>query len=104
MSLKIRKNDKVVVISGKNKGKSGRVLRIFPAKNRAIVEGVNLVKKHMRKKSEAEAGGFQEISLPLSLASLQLFCSSCNGPRKFKTEVAKDKTKIRICKKCRKAI
>ncbi len=104
MSLRIKRGDKAVVISGKSRGKTGRVLRIFPSKNKAIVEGVNLVKKHIRKKSEAESGGFEEISLPLNLSSLQLFCPSCNKGRKFRVEIAKDKSKIRVCKKCRKAV
>ncbi len=104
MSLRIKKGDKVVVGSGKSKGKVGKVLRVFPDKNRAIVEGANLVKKHIRKKSEAEQGGFQEVSLPLSLSSLQLFCSSCNKGRKVKITISKDKSKTRICKKCQKAI
>lgn len=104
MSLRIKKGDKVVVISGKSRKKSGKVLRIFPEKNRAIVDGVNIVKKHIRKKTEAEAGGFQEVPLPLSISALQLFCSNCNKPARVKIEISKDKSKTRVCKKCHKAI
>lgn len=104
MALKIKKNDKVIVISGKSRGKSGRVLRVFAGGNKAIVEGINLAKKHIRKKSEAEAGGFQDVPLPLDLSSLQLFCSSCGRGVKTKIKISKDKSKARICKKCQKAI
>ncbi len=104
MSLRIKKNDKVVIISGKSRGKQGRVLRVSPSKGTAIVEGVNMVKKHIRKKSEAEAGGFQEVALPLKLSVMQLFCPKCNKGVRTGVELLKDKGKKRICKKCRKAV
>lgn len=104
MSLGIKKGDKVIVSSGKSKGRTGRVLTVFPNKKMAVVEGANLVKKHKRRKSESEQGGFQEVPLPLHLSSMQLFCSNCNKGVKIKTKISKDKSKIRICKKCQKAI
>lgn len=104
MSLKIKKGDKVIVLSGKSRGKVGAILRVFSEKNKAIVEGANLVKKHIRKKSEADQGGFQEIPLPIDLSALQLFCSSCNRGVKVKVEISKDKSKSRICKRCQRAV
>jgi large subunit ribosomal protein L24 len=104
MSLRIKKGDKVIVTSGKSKGKKGRVLKFFPDKNKLVVEGANLVKKHKKKKSESEQGGFEEIPLPLHLSSVQLFCTSCNKGVKTKIKIAKDKTKTRVCKKCQKEI
>jgi large subunit ribosomal protein L24 len=104
MSLKIKKGDKVIVNSGKSKGKKGKVLTVFSAKQRAVVEGVNLVKRHKRRKSESEQGGFEEIPLPLHMSTIQLFCPNCNKGVKAKIEIAKDKTKTRVCKKCQKVI
>ncbi|MCF7916405.1 MAG: 50S ribosomal protein L24 [Candidatus Omnitrophica bacterium] len=104
MSLRIKKGDKVIVSSGKSKGKTGKVLKVFSEKNRVIVEGANLVKKHKKRKSESEQGGFEEVPLPVHLSTVQLFCSSCNKGVKTKIKVSKDKSKTRVCKKCQKAI
>jgi len=100
MSLRIRKDDMVIVIAGKDKGKKGKVLKVLPSKNRAVVEGVNLVKKHLRRRSEEEKGGIFQIPSPIHLSNLMLFCRSCNRGVRFKTQVLKDGTKVRICKRC----
>jgi len=100
MSLGIRKDDMVIVIAGRDKGKKGKVLKVLPSKNRAVVEGVNLVKKHLRRRSEEEKGGIFQIPSPIHLSNLMLFCRSCNRGVRFKTQVLKDGTKVRICKKC----
>lgn len=102
--LRIRKGDKVIILSGKDRGKSGRVLKVMPSKNRVIVEGVNLVKKHMRRRSENEPGGIQEIPAPLHISKVNLFCPNCNKGVRFGIQIMKDKTKIRVCKKCQKPI
>jgi len=104
MSLGIKKGDKVIILSGKDSGKSGKVLEIFKDKSRVIVDGLNLSKKHMRKRSEAEVGGIKEIPMPLHLSKVSLFCSSCNKPVRFGIKILKDKNKIRICKKCQQEI
>ena len=100
MSLGIRKDDMVIVIAGRDKGKKGKVLKVLPSKNRAVVEGVNLVKKHLRRRSEEEKGGIFQIPSPIHLSNLMLFCRSCNRGVRFKTQVLKDGTKVRICKRC----
>lgn len=104
MSLKIKKGDKVIVLAGKDKGKSGKVLKVILQSNRAVVEGVNKMKKNVRKRSESEQGGIREISLPINMSNLSLFCSSCNSGVGFSIKVSKDKSKVRICKKCQKVI
>jgi len=104
MSLRIKRGDKVVVLAGKDKGKTGKVLRVFPQKMRAIVEGVNLVKKHLRRRSENEPGGIKEIPAPIHLSNLALFCPHCNRGVRFEVKILEDKTKIRICKRCKKQI
>lgn len=99
MAVGIRKGDKVLVVSGKNKGKSGKVLEILSSKSRAMVEGVNLVKKHMRRRSESEPGGIKEIPSSIHLSNIMVVCPHCN--RQVRLGAKKEgKNKIRICRKC----
>ena len=104
MSLRIKKSDKVKVLAGKEKGKSGKVLKVLMSKQRVIVEGVNLVKKHVKRKSEAEAGGVKEIPASLSISNVALFCGNYNKGVRFGIKLSKDKSKTRVCKKCNRAI
>ncbi|MDD5236651.1 MAG: 50S ribosomal protein L24 [Candidatus Omnitrophica bacterium] len=101
---KIKRQDIVAVIKGKDKGKSGKVLNIFGEKNTAIVEGVNMVKKHMRRRSQEQQGGIVNIELPIQLSNLLLFCKRCNRGVRVGFSVLKDGTKTRICKVCKEAI
>jgi large subunit ribosomal protein L24 len=103
MSLLIKKGDKVQVMAGKDKGKTGKVLRILTAKNRAIIEGVGLVKKHLRRRSENEPGGIKEIPSSLNLSNLSLFCSGCAKGVRCGVKI-EGKVKTRICKKCQQVI
>jgi len=104
MSLRIKKGDKVLVIAGKSKGKSGKVLKVLLSKNRALVEGVSLVKKHIKKRSESEPGGIKEIPSSVHISNIALFCPNCNKGTRFGISIAKDKSKVRICKRCQKPI
>jgi large subunit ribosomal protein L24 len=104
MSLTIRKGDKVIILKGKDKGKSGKVLKCIPEKHSVIVEGANIVKKHMRRRSETEQGGIKDIPAPLRIANVALFCSSCNKGVRFGVKVMTDKSKVRICRKCQQEI
>jgi len=97
--LSIKKNDTVVVIAGKDKGKTGRVLRIFPKTNRALVEHVNLVKKTKRKTQQDQQGGFVEIEAAIHLSNIMLVDKKLNKPTRFGISVLKDGTKVRISKK-----
>jgi large subunit ribosomal protein L24 len=104
MSLRIKRGDKVVVISGRDKGKTGKVLRVFPDKERVIVEGINLVKKHIRRRSENEPGGIKDIPSSIHISNLALFCPNCNRGVRFGVKILEDKSKIRICKRCQQPI
>lgn len=104
MSLAIKKGDKVTILSGKDKGKSGKVLEILKGDSKIVIEGLNLSKKHLRKRSESEPGGIKEIPMPLSLSKVALFCGSCSKPVRFGIKILKDKSKIRVCKKCQQEI
>jgi len=102
--MKIKKGDTVLVISGKDRGKRGKVLQAFPKENRVFVEGVNLHKKHKRPKTSGEKG--QVITLPgaVSASSVKLLCPKCGKPTrvgyKLNINPKGDKFKIRACKKC----
>ncbi|MBU0694580.1 MAG: 50S ribosomal protein L24 [Candidatus Omnitrophica bacterium] len=101
--LKIKKGDKVEVIAGKDKGKAGKVLKVIFQTSRAIVEGTNLVKKHLRRRSENEPGGIKEIPSSLHISNLALFCSSCGRGVRVAVK-AEGKNKIKICKRCQQPI
>jgi large subunit ribosomal protein L24 len=97
----IRKNDNVVVISGKDRGKRGRVLRLVPSKNRLIVEGVNFVKKHTKPNpGQNVKGGIVEHEAPLHASNVQLVCPDCGAQTRIGRRVLGDGRKVRICRKC----
>lgn len=102
--LRIKKNDTVMVTSGKDKGKTGKVLRVFKNEGKALVEGINLAKKHIRRTQENQQGGVVEIPRPVSLSNIMPFCKNCNRPVRVGFSIAKDKSKARICKKCKQII
>jgi large subunit ribosomal protein L24 len=93
----IRRNDTVKVLSGKDKGKQGRVLRVFSDTGRVLVEHVMMVKKHLRP-TQTSKGGIAEQERPISISKVQLMCPSC-GPVRVGHAVQGDR-KVRICKKC----
>ena len=95
----IRKGDKVIVITGRDKGKIGKVLQVFPRKQRAIVEGVNIVKRHMKPTPYTE-GGIVEKPAPIHISNLMILCPKCNRGVKIRRKFLEDGTKVRICRKC----
>jgi large subunit ribosomal protein L24 len=99
--FKIKKNDMVRVLAGKDKGKTGKVLGVLPRKNRALVEGVNFVKKHTRRSREEQKGGIVTKEAPIHMSNLAIFCKTCNGPTKVGFSVLKDGAKTRFCKRCK---
>ncbi|MFH1621713.1 MAG: 50S ribosomal protein L24 [Candidatus Omnitrophota bacterium] len=98
--LKIKKNDNITVISGKDKGKKGKVIAVFPKSNRALVEGINFVKKHMRKTQQEQQAGIVQKETPIHISNLMLICKRCNKPVRFGVSVLKDNSKTRNCKVC----
>jgi large subunit ribosomal protein L24 len=102
--LRIKKNDTVYVIAGRDKGKTGKVLTVLPEQNRVIVEGVNVVKKSMRKRSEEQPGGIITLEAPMHLSNLMLFCRSCNKPSRIKIKTLNDKSRARVCSSCNEVI
>ncbi|MFH1233095.1 MAG: 50S ribosomal protein L24 [Patescibacteria group bacterium] len=107
----IKKNDKVQALAGKDKGKTGKVLQIFADRNRASVEGLNLLIKHMRPRKQGEKGQRIEFSAPMNLSNLILVCPKCDKLTRVEhknIEIVKNelkiKQKIRLCKKCKQPI
>jgi large subunit ribosomal protein L24 len=97
--MKIKKDDTVVVIAGKDRGKKGKVLQIFLEKNRIVIEGVNKLYKHLKQRKGKEKGERVEFNAPMSASNVMVFCSKCNKPVRVGIKI-KDKKKTRVCKKC----
>lgn len=103
--MRIKKGDSVLVIAGDDRGKMGKVLKVFSNKNQAIVEGVNFIKRHTRQTRRAQKGGIIEKEAPVNLSNLLVFCSKCSSPTRvsFKVlegEAGEKASKVRICRKC----
>ncbi|MGD9938732.1 MAG: 50S ribosomal protein L24 [Clostridia bacterium] len=98
VSTKLKKDDTIRVISGREKGKQGKIVRIDLAKGRAIVQGLNMVKKAMKKKSQNDRGGIIEIEAPIRLCNMMIMCKKC-GPTRLGYKIEGD-TKKRVCRKC----
>ena len=101
--MKIKKNDTILVITGKDKGKKGKVLKVFPRQGKVIVDGINIVKKHRRSKSEKEKGQVVEIPKPINSSNLKLVCPKCGLATRVGYSMNK-KEKNRICKKCKQEV
>jgi len=102
--LKIKKNDMVQAIKGKDKGKQGKILNLTADGKRAMVEGINLVKKHKRQSRQDQKGGIISIEAPISVANLMLVCKACTKPVRVGFSIAKDGVKTRICKVCKEVV
>lgn len=100
MSARVRKNDTVMVIAGKERGKIAKVLRVQPEDNRAVVERLNLVKRHMRPRGPQSPGGVVEKEAPIHLSNLMLMCERCNAPVRVGSRQLQDGTKARFCRRC----
>ena len=101
LATPIRKNDNVVVTTGKDRGKRGRVVRVVPDKNRLIVEGVNIVKRHTKANPQRQIkGGLVEREAPLHASNVQIVCPECGKPTRIGRRVLGDGRKVRVCRKC----
>ncbi len=103
MTIKIKKGDKIMVIAGKDKGKTGMVERVFSKTGKMIIKGINIAKKHVKVSKNNHAGGIVEINMPMSVGKTALVCPSCGKPTRVGWQI-NGKEKNRVCKKCGKAI
>ncbi len=96
----VRKNDRVQIIGGADAGKAGRVLQVFPRKNRVLVEHVHIIKRHTRPNPAKQIkGGIAEREAPVDLSNVQLVCPTCNAPRRMGVQDFNGR-KVRVCRKC----
>jgi len=97
--MKIHKNDNVMAISGKDRGKTGKVLRVFPKTNKVVIEGINIRKKHSRPKKQGQKGQIIQIPAAMDASNVMLVCSACNKPRRAGYKIFENK-RTRVCKNC----
>jgi large subunit ribosomal protein L24 len=101
LATPIRKNDNVVVTTGKDRGKRGRVLKVLPEKNRVVVEGVNFIKRHTKPNPQRNIkGGLVEREAALHASNVQLVCPECGKPTRLGRKILGDGRKVRVCRKC----
>ena len=102
--MKIKKNDKVKIIKGKDGGKKGKVLQVLPEEKRVVVEGLNLLIKHMRPRKQGEKGQKIQFPAPLDISNVLFICPKCSKPTRVGYKILENKKKVRICKKCKEII
>lgn len=101
---KIKKNDVVYVLAGRDRGKSGKVFKVFPKKDRALVVGINYIKKHVRKTKSDQQGGLVQKESPIHISNIGLFCKTCNKPARIGISELADGTRSRYCKRCKEVV
>ena len=104
MGLEIKKNDTVQIISGDEKGKKGRVLSMLSKDDRIIVEGINMIKRHMKPSKKYSQGGIIEKEAAVNRSNIMLVCPKCDKPTKIGNKILENDKKIRLCKKCGEVI
>ncbi|MBI2469153.1 MAG: 50S ribosomal protein L24 [Candidatus Rokubacteria bacterium] len=102
--VSIKRNDTVVVIAGKEKGKRGKVLVVLPEKERVIVERVNFVKRHQRPTQKVKQGGIIEREGSLHISNVMLLCGKCDKPTRTSVQVLADGRRARVCRKCNEIV
>ncbi len=100
----IKKSDLVMVIAGRERGKTGKVLRVLPDTGKATVERLNMVKRHSKPRGAASPGGIVEKEAPLDISNLMFFCERCNAPVRVGYRIAADKSKTRVCRSCHESL
>lgn len=100
--FKLKKEDTVQIIAGKDNGKRGRILKILRDKDRVVIEGANIVKKAMKRKSQQDRGGIVELEAPIHISNVMIVCKKC-GPTRIGYKL-EGEAKVRVCKKCGEAL
>lgn len=100
MAFKIRKDDQVMVVSGKEKGKTGKVTRVNPDKATVIVEKLNVIKRHQKPSQKYKHGGIIEKESPIAVSNVMILCEKCKGPVRVGRKLLEGDKKVRFCKQC----
>ncbi len=104
MGLGIKKNDMILVISGDEKGKRGKVITVYPKKQKVLVEKLNVIKRHMKPSKKYAQGGIIEKEAPIHRSKVMLVCSRCNKPTRIGQKILESGSKVRTCNKCREVL
>lgn len=104
MSLGIKKNDTILIISGDEKNKKGRVLDVSPKKGKILVEKINIIKRHMKPSKKYTQGGIIEKEAPFHRSNVMLVCPKCDKTTRIEYKILESGTKVRVCKKCREVL
>jgi large subunit ribosomal protein L24 len=104
VKFKIKKNDLVMVVAGRDRGKTGKVMRVLPEHGRVVVERLNLVKRHSKARGAQSPGGIIEKEAALDISNVMIFCDRCNAPVRVGIKAAADNTKARVCRRCGETI
>jgi len=102
--VEIRKNDSVMVIAGKERGKTGKILRVLPEKSAVIVERLNIVKRHSKPRGPQQPSGIVEKEAAIHSSNVMIMCDKCNAPVRIGQKILADGKKIRICRSCNEAL
>jgi len=102
--VQIRKNDSVMVIAGKERGKTGKVLRVLKEKDAVIIERLNIVKRHTKPRGPQQTGGIMEKEAAIHASNIMMLCEKCNAPARIGHKTLGDGKKIRICRNCSEAL
>ncbi len=102
--MQIKKNDNVMVMSGKEKGKKGRVIAVYPSANRVLVEKLNMIKRHTKPNQQLRQGGIMEKESPISASNVKLICIKCDKATSISRQTQGDGTRNRVCKSCSEII
>ena len=102
--MQIRKNDSVMVIAGKERGKTGKVLRVLNEKDAVIIERLNIVKRHTKPRGPQQSGGIVEKEAAIHASNIMVLCEKCNAPARIGRKILADGKKIRICRNCKEAL
>lgn len=100
MRARIKKNDTVMVIAGRERGKTGKVLRVIPDKDRALIEQLNMVKRHQKARGPQSASGIVEKEAPVHLSNVMIMCDKCNAPVRMGKRALDDGRSVRVCRRC----
>lgn len=100
MKIHVRKNDTVLVISGKDKGKTGEVLKVYPKTGKVLVKGINIVKKHQKASRTQAESAIIEKEASINSSKVMLYCNKCKTATRISNKILDDGSKVRVCKKC----
>jgi large subunit ribosomal protein L24 len=98
--MQIKKNDTVLVTTGKEKGKRGRVIAVYPGENRVLIEKLNMIKRHTKPTQQLRQGGIVEKEAPISAANVKLVCNKCDKPTGISRKAQADGKRVRVCRAC----